>query len=558
VPFGSARPKPLICNSSRAGRGLGLSALLLVLGTSGLQNAAADSDTRTLKIHHTHTKEDITVTFKRNGRYDDGGLERLNRILRDWRNDEQIKMDPQLFDIVWEVYQEAGGKEPIQIISAYRSPATNSMLRRRSRGVAQFSQHMLGKAIDFNIPDVPLDRVRAAGLRQQRGGVGFYPSSQFVHLDVGSVRHWPRMTHDQLVRVFPNGRTVHVPSDGRPLPGYELALADIERRGGSPSRVSLAYARDAGVIGADGSVPGAKPKRSLLARLFGIGEEDEDANEIAATRKPAVAARGKAAEEPKPAQTASLVPLPRVRPLAREPKPELGGMRVTASSPADIVVARGPWPGRTMQAAAAPDPARPVERLVWQTGPQGRPIASSVGGRTVIEGAVPRSLPIELVSVGGPPASLPSGPIGAREDRIPSESMLAFAPQPAAIASDQPARAAPMGALRPGQSAVARTPAPTGAQAAAQLPSSKPLRENPWLRGLIVAPSIQDSMDVVATSGADYRAIAPLMRKPAMAVAAAFSDDPAFEATEPQMFGGRRAVDFLPTVTFGRVTASLR
>ncbi len=226
------------------------------------------------------------------------------------------------------------------------------------------------------------------------------------------------MTHDQLVRVFPNGRTVHVPSDGRPLPGYELALADIERRGGSPSRVSLAYARDAGVIGADGA-SAAKPKRSLLARLFGIGEEDEDANEIAASRKPAAAGRGKAAEETKPVQMASLVPLPRVRPLAREPKPELGEMRMTAPSPAEIVRTRGPWPGRTVQAA---DPARPAERLVWQTGPQGRAIASSVGGRTVIEDGVPRPRPIELASVGETTTSLPSWPAGAREDRDPERA----------------------------------------------------------------------------------------------------------------------------------------
>jgi hypothetical protein len=135
---------------------------------------------------------------------------------------------------------------------------------------------------------------------------------------------------------------------------------------------------------------------------------------------------------------------------------------------------------------------------------------------------------------------------------------LAFAAQPAALTTEQPARAAPMGALRPGQSAVARNSAPARAQAAAALPSTKPLRENPWLRGVMLAPSIQDSMDVVATSAADYRAIAPLMRKPALAVAAAFSDDPAFEATEPQMFAGGPAVGFLPTVTFGRVTASLR
>ena len=82
-------------------------------------------------------------------------------------------------------------------------------------------------------PDVPLEQIRFAGLRLQRGGVGFYPTSgsPFVHLDTGSVRHWPRMTHDQLARVFPDGRTVHVPTDGNPLKGYELARADIEKRG---------------------------------------------------------------------------------------------------------------------------------------------------------------------------------------------------------------------------------------------------------------------------------------------------------------------------------------
>ena len=554
MPIERARPKPLNCISSRAGRCLGLSAFFLFLGSTVVQNASADSDTRTLKIHHTHTKEDITVTFKRNGRYDDSGLDRLNRFLRDWRNDEQIKMDPLLFDIVWEVYQEVGGKEPIQIISAYRSPQTNSMLRRRSRGVAQFSQHMLGKAMDFNIPDVPLDQVRAAGLRQQRGGVGFYPASGFVHLDVGSVRHWPRMTHDQLARVFPNGRTVHIPSDGRPLAGYELALADVERRGSSPSRVSLAYAREAGVIRTDGTAVADKPKRSLLARLFGIGEEDEDANEIAASRKPVVASRSKPTEEAKPVQVASLVPLPRVRPLAREPKPELGAMRTTTPSPAEIVSARGPWPATTAQTAA--DPARPNERLAWQSGPQGRPIASSVGGRTVIEGTVSRPRPIELASMGDTTGSLPVWPMGGRGDRVPSEVALAYAAQSAA-GSEQPTRAAPTGAPRPGQAAVPRNPAPARMQAATQPSTAKRLIENPWLRGVMLAPSIQDSMDVVATSAADARALAPFMRKPASAVAAGFSDDPAFESTEPQTFVGR-AVAFLPTVTFGRVAANLR
>ncbi len=103
------------------------------------------------------------VTFKRNGRYDEEGLKKLNHFLRDWRNDDQTRMDPQLFDILWEVTREVGTDEPIRIVSSYRSPATNAMLRRRSRGVAQFSQHTLGKAIDFNIAGVSVEELRVAG-----------------------------------------------------------------------------------------------------------------------------------------------------------------------------------------------------------------------------------------------------------------------------------------------------------------------------------------------------------------------------------------------------------
>ena len=117
-------------------------------------------------------------------------------------------MDPHLFDILWEVYRGVDGKKPIHIVSAYRSPDTNAMLRRRSSRRGALSQHMLGQAMDFYIPGVPLEQIRAAGLRLQRGGVGFYPTSgsPFVHIDTGSVRQWPRMTHDQLARVFPDGR----------------------------------------------------------------------------------------------------------------------------------------------------------------------------------------------------------------------------------------------------------------------------------------------------------------------------------------------------------------
>ena len=168
-------------------------------------------------LQHTHRDDAITVTFKRNGRYDEDGLKKLNYFLRDWRNDDVTRMDPQLFDILWEVVRDLGTDEPIRIVSSYRSPATNQMLRRRSRGVAQFSQHTLGKAIDFNINGAPVDRLREIAMRLQRGGVGFI--RLFRAVDVGSVRHWPRMGPDQLARLFPNGRTVHIPSNGQPLSG---------------------------------------------------------------------------------------------------------------------------------------------------------------------------------------------------------------------------------------------------------------------------------------------------------------------------------------------------
>ena len=224
-----------------------------------MHDATALNETRTLSFHHTHSDEDLTVTFKRDGRYDEEALKQLNHFLRDWRSQEQTTMDRHLFDILWEVYRDVDGKKPIQIISSYRSPATNAMLRRRSSGVARFSQHMLGHAMDFFIPDVPLEQIRFAGLRLQRGGVGFYPTSgsPFVHLDTGSIRHWPRMSHDQLARVFPDGRTVHVPSDGKPLKGYELALADIEKRG-------------------SGDDVSAKSKPGLFASLFKGKSNDED------------------------------------------------------------------------------------------------------------------------------------------------------------------------------------------------------------------------------------------------------------------------------------------
>ena len=233
----SLRERSLVVTLARAGARLGVASLFMLGANDALQNASAEGDTRTLSFHHLHTGEDITITFKRNGRYDDAALKKLDWFMRDWRKEQQTHMDPHLFDLLWEAYREVGATQPIDVVCGYRSPDTNAMLRARSSGVAQNSQHINGQAMDFFIPGVPLEKIREIGLRLQRGGVGFYPTSgsPFVHMDTGTIRHWPRMTHDQLAKVFPDGRTVHIPSDGQPLRGYALALADVERRGGQPS-----------------------------------------------------------------------------------------------------------------------------------------------------------------------------------------------------------------------------------------------------------------------------------------------------------------------------------
>lgn len=242
---------------------LGIAAGILVgILPCETQNAVANGDTRTIQLYHVHTKETISATFLVNGSYDQSVLDKLNWFLRDWRHDEAIKMDPRLFDVIWEVYRESGSHQPIEVMSAYRSPETNAMLRRRSRGVAEHSQHILGKAMDQHYMDVPMSRIREIAMRLQRGGVGFYPTAgtPFVHMDVGGVRHWPRMSYDQLAQLFPDGKTVHIPSNGQPLPGYELARAELEARGDGESYPTVGQIKSKG----------------FFAWLFGGSDEDED------------------------------------------------------------------------------------------------------------------------------------------------------------------------------------------------------------------------------------------------------------------------------------------
>lgn len=207
----------------------------MLIGVALLGSASASfAATQTLKLYFVHTGEKASITFKRNGIYDPRGLAQVNRFLRDWRKNEPAKMDPELLDLIWEVHKRSGSRDYIHIVSGYRSPDTNNMLRSRSAntGVAKRSQHTLGKAMDFYIPGVNLSTLRAIGMQMQIGGVGFYPTSgsPFVHMDVGNVRAWPRMSRQELAKIFPDGRTLHRPADGRPLPGYNQALAAARQK----------------------------------------------------------------------------------------------------------------------------------------------------------------------------------------------------------------------------------------------------------------------------------------------------------------------------------------
>ena len=467
----------------KAGLQLGLASALLLAGIGSIPDATALNETRTLSFHHTHSGEDLTVTFKRDGRFDEEALKQLNHFLRDWRTQEQTTMDPHLFDIIWEVYRDVGGKKPIQIISAYRSPETNAMLRRRSAhtGVARFSQHMLGHAMDFYIPDVSLEQIRYAGLRLQRGGVGFYPTSgsPFVHLDTGNIRHWPRMTHDQLVRVFPDGRTVHIPSDGVPLKGYELARADIEHRGGGDDAARVS-------------------KPSLLARLFGgKANDDEDEGAIAAApgkiapaiqvaaTMPADALRTSRAKPAGAALQLAAADVQTVQPAKPKPAAATG---TGPQTPADIINARGFWDDMP----AASKPATPA-------------LVAALNARHALASADPQST-----------ASVPD-----------VYDAMAYAPDASAPVDHPVSRGAHAAS---GRYTVAAndlaTAVANGQSVVATSTRTAPEADDAWTRMMMLAPSARTSMSVTMLGDPNMTVLSKLFVKPQSVVVMGFSDDP--------------------------------
>ncbi len=286
--------------------------MFLALGlalTVGVPLATAGTGDRTLYLYYTHTKETGTFTFRKNGKYDQKVLGELNHFLRDWRRNEETKMDPALFDLIWQVYRDVGATKPISVVSAYRAPATNAMLRSRSSAVAENSRHTMGMAMDFFIPGVPLSRLREAAMKQQVGGVGYYPASgsPFVHLDTGNVRAWPRMTRAQLKKLFPDGKTLHLPAESNvPLSqeGYQVARAEWNKCHSIPCS-TVARGSSFAVAQADSGGASAGNGKTLMGWLFGENADSPDAD-----KAPVPASKVVVASAP------AVPPVPVLRPAA--------------------------------------------------------------------------------------------------------------------------------------------------------------------------------------------------------------------------------------------------
>lgn len=519
----------------KAGSRIGLAAVLLLAAAGSVHNAAALNETKTLSFHHTHSGEDLTVTFKRDGRYDEAALKQLNHFLRDWRSQDETVMDRHLFDILWEVYRDVDGKQPIQIISAYRSPATNSMLRRRSSGVARFSQHMLGHAMDFYIPNVPLEQIRFAGLRLQRGGVGFYPTSgsPFVHLDTGSIRHWPRMTHDQLARVFPDGRTVHLPTDGTPLKGYELAKAEIERRGsgedsGSKSNFFAALFKGKSAPAAasnDEDDEGAPAPSAKTVAPTVVAAATKPADPVPTPRaKPSVAATIQLASA-----DAQIVALAKPKPAPVADKPAAGkSADAKPETPADIINARGFWDTPTAPQQATPAQIAALKaRQALATDPQPTASVSSAAYQALAYAPASAS-PVDRANVVAASAPIPRSarPAAASRNVAPATEINTV-----------------VGKRIDGMVATAT-----------RLSAAK--GESIWLKIVMLSPSASRAMSVTLMGELDTAAMRAYFVKPQSVIAMGFADDP-MQGLSCDSFSGT-ATAKLETTSFVVRTASLR
>ncbi len=188
---GDPAPLPALSRRQAFGALAGLAGLGAGLaGISTPARASATYPSRSLTFHNTHTFESLSVDYCAHGDYVPSALVAINHTLRDHRTGDVHAMDPALLDLLHEVAMRAGRAPEFEVISGYRSPATNARLHERSGGVASHSLHMEGRAIDIRLVGYDVARTRDVGLALARGGVGYYRSSAFVHLDTGRLRAW--------------------------------------------------------------------------------------------------------------------------------------------------------------------------------------------------------------------------------------------------------------------------------------------------------------------------------------------------------------------------------
>lgn len=152
--------------------------------------AISTAQQRALAFDNLHTNEKLAVTYWQNGGYVRDALTDINHVLRDYKNNEVHVIDPKLLDLLNLLHRQLGSSVAFEVISGYRSPATNAAMHERSAGVAAHSLHMQGMAIDIRLADTKLATLHEAALDMRAGGVGFYPTLDFVHVDVGRVRRW--------------------------------------------------------------------------------------------------------------------------------------------------------------------------------------------------------------------------------------------------------------------------------------------------------------------------------------------------------------------------------
>jgi uncharacterized protein YcbK (DUF882 family) len=215
------------------------------LGTAAPLDAAGE--TRTLSMYHVHTKERLTVTYMKNGRYIPSEMKKVNYFLRDWRRNKTVTIDPKTIDLMWELHADLGSRREIHIVSGHRSARTNAFLKRSGRNVAKKSQHIKGKAIDFFFPDVNTKKIRDSALVRRVGGVGYYRASTgpsgFLHVDSGNVRHWGfTMSKSQWAKIVKENRR------------------SVGRRLNKSDSIAVASA--------------GEPKRSIVDRLLGRNKKE--------------------------------------------------------------------------------------------------------------------------------------------------------------------------------------------------------------------------------------------------------------------------------------------